>query len=285
MSGYRARPTKRPRRSKSDIAVIREGIYEIVEEQRPMTVRQIFYRAVSRGLVEKKESEYKGTVGRLLTEMRLDGTLPFHWLADNTRWMRKPTTFDSLEDALQHTARFYRRDLWADADDYVEVWLEKDALAGVLMDVTAEYDVPLMVSRGYSSLSYLHSAAQAIEYENKPACIYYFGDYDPSGVDIPRNIQARLEEFAPDSEITFEIVAVTPEQIEELELPTRPTKKSDSRSGGFEGESVEVDSIEPDDLRQLCRECIEAHIDQRKLDLLIVAEESEREILMNMKAS
>lgn len=250
-----------------------------------MTVRQVFYRAVSRGLVEKRESEYKGTVGRLLTEMRLDGTLPFHWMADNTRWMRKPTTFDSIEDALRHTARTYRRSLWSEAEDYVEVWLEKDALAGVLIDVTREYDVPLMVSRGYSSLSYLYSAAEVIDSRDKPAHIYYFGDYDPSGVDIPRNIQARLEEFAPAADITFEIVAVTPAQIEELELPTRPTKKTDSRSKGFEGESVEVDAIEPDDLRTLCRECIELHIDQRRLDLLMVAEESERSILMNMRAS
>lgn len=153
----------------------------------------------------------------------------------------------------------------------------------MLIDVTREYDVPLMVSRGYSSLSFLYSAAQSIQYEYKPAHIYYFGDYDPSGVDIPRNIQARLEEFAPHSDITFEIVAVTPEQIEDLQLPTRPTKKTDTRSKGFEGESVEVDAIEPEDLRNLCRECIELHIDQRRLDILKVAEESEREVLMQMR--
>jgi hypothetical protein len=247
-----------------------------------MTVRQVFYQAVSRGVVEKTETEYKGTVMRLLKEMRLEDELAWSWIADNTRWMRKPTTFSGTEEALKRTAKFYRRDLWADGDYYVEVWLEKEALAGVLVDVTDEYDVPLMVSRGYSSLSYLHSAAETIGEKDKPAYIYYFGDHDPSGVDIPRNIQARLEEFAPWAEITFEVMAVTPDQIEQWELPTRPTKRTDSRSKGFAGESVELDAISPDDLRDLCRDCIEQHIDHRRLEVLKVAEQSERDVLMKM---
>lgn len=272
----------RPRRLKSDIAYIRRSLWEIVREQQPMTVRQVFYQAVSRGVVEKKESEYKGTVGRLLKEMRLDDELAWDWIADNTRWMRKPTSFNGTEEALQRTAKLYRRDLWADADAYVEIWLEKEALAGVLVDVTDVYDVPLMVSRGYSSLSYLHSAAETITAKDKPAYLYYFGDHDPSGVDIPRNIQARLEEFAPWADVTFEVVAVTPEQIDQYSLPTRPTKKSDTRSKKFSGESVELDAIAPDDLRALCQSCIDRHSDQDRLAILKVAEESERSILMGM---
>jgi hypothetical protein len=77
--------------------------------------------------------------------------MPFDWIADNTRWMRKPRTFTSPEAAVQHTAEHYRRDLWADTEAYVEIWIEKDALAGVVIEITAEYDVPLMVARGYSS--------------------------------------------------------------------------------------------------------------------------------------
>ena len=86
--------------------------------------------------------------------MRRDGSLPYEWLADNTRRQRKPRTFRSVEEALKDTARLYRKDLWHDADAYVEVWLEKDALAGVVMEVTELYDVPLMVSRGYASSSF-----------------------------------------------------------------------------------------------------------------------------------
>src|SRR4051794_3971521 len=94
--------------------------------------------------------------------MRRAGDMPFDWLADNTRWQRKPRTFHSVEQALQETARIYRKALWQDSEAHVEVWLEKDALAGVLLPVTALYDVPLMFARGYASLSFLHSAAEHI---------------------------------------------------------------------------------------------------------------------------
>ena len=87
------------------------------------------------------------------------------------RWQRKPRTFDSVEDALRNTAAFYRKALWNEADSYVEIWLEKDALAGVVYPVTSMYDVPLMVARGYASLSFLYSAAEAINELDVPAYI------------------------------------------------------------------------------------------------------------------
>lgn len=107
-----------------------------------------------------------------LTVMRRARELPYDWLADNTRWQRKPRTFDSVEDALRNTAAFYRKALWNEADSYVEIWLEKDALAGVVYPVTSMYDVPLMVARGYASLSFLYSAAEAINELDVPAYIY-----------------------------------------------------------------------------------------------------------------
>ena len=112
-----------------------------------MTVRQVFYRLVSSGVIPKTEASYKNIVVRLLGIMRREGDLPFRWIADNTRWMRKPSTYSSLEHALDNTIATYRRALWDQQDSYVEIWLEKDALAGVLYDVTAEWDVPLMVTR------------------------------------------------------------------------------------------------------------------------------------------
>jgi hypothetical protein len=250
-----------------------------------MTVRQVFYRAVSAGIVAKTEQEYKNSIGRQLVLMRRAGELPYHWIADNTRWMRKPTTFSSLDKALANTARTYRRALWDDQDVYVEVWTEKDALAGVLLEETEPWDVPLMVSRGFSSLSYLYEAAEQIEAEGKPAFLYYFGDHDPSGVHIDMNIERQLRELAPDAEIYFERVAVLPEQIEELDLPTRPTKRTDSRTRSFAGDSVEVDAIEPALLRAMVRECIEQHVDLRQLEVTRVAEQSEREILARLANS
>jgi hypothetical protein len=268
------------RRTKKDMQAIREALYAILEEDHPMTVRQVFYRAVSAKVVDKSEKEYKGTVGRLLLDMRVKGEIPFHWIADNTRWMRKPTTYSGLDAAVRNSAESYRRALWDDQDVYVEVWTEKDALAGVLLEETAEWDVPLMVSRGFASVTYLYEAAGSIKAECKPAHLYYFGDWDPSGVLIDPSIERRLHEFAPDAEIYFERVAVRVEQIEEYGLETRPTKRGDnSHARNFEGDSVEVDAIPPQELRRLVRECIEQHIDRRQLELTKQVEEEEKATL------
>ena len=279
---YKASLTKR--RTKVEIEDLKDTLVGVLAEDPPMTVRQLFYRLVSMGAIGKTENEYKNTICRLLGQMRRQKVVPFHWIADNTRWMRKPTSYSSMKQALRRTAETYRRAIWDNQDDYVEIWLEKDALAGVVLDVTAEWDVPLMVTRGYPSLTFLYSAAEDIAEREKPAYLYYFGDHDPSGVDIPRKVESDLRTFAPGADIFFESVAVTPQQIADWELPTRPTKKTDSRSKNFKGESVEVDAIEPERLRGLVRDCIEQHVDQKALEVVEVAEESEREILERMAA-
>jgi hypothetical protein len=134
----------RSRRTKAEMAELRTGLYEIVKADQPMTVRQVFYRAVVAGLVEKTELEYQCTVARLLLEMRRTGQIPYSWIADNTRWMRKPKTYTGLADFIERHQQAYRRDLWAEADVYTEIWCEKEALAGILYDVTWDYDVPLI---------------------------------------------------------------------------------------------------------------------------------------------
>jgi hypothetical protein len=165
--------SRRPRRTKLQIAGIRDAIIDILENDHPQTVRQVFYALTVRGAILKAEIEYQQTVVRLLGDMRKAGTIPFEWIADNTRWMRKPASFTGLESCLNNTSRFYRRDLWAAMPVYVEVWVEKDALAGVMMEETEVYDVPLMVARGYASLTFLYSAATAIRAKGKPAYIYH----------------------------------------------------------------------------------------------------------------
>lgn len=276
-TAYGTRPTKR--RSRSEMDRIKQAIGEVLAGIQPATVRQTFYQLVSRGVIGKTETEYKSTVVRLLASMRRSGEIPFGWIADNTRWMRKPSSYSSLNDMLTESQRFYRRAMWDDQDVYVEIWLEKDALSGVLYDVTAEFDVPLMVTRGYPSISYLYEAAEAIAETGKPAYLYYFGDYDPSGCDITRAVESGLREFAPDADIHFERVAVTPAQIAAWRLPSRPTKQSDSRSEGFDGDSVEVDSIPPATLRELVRNAITRHIDPRQMAASLAIEEQERETL------
>lgn len=272
-------PNKRHRRSRAEMETLRAAIFDVVQAERPTTCRSVFYRLVSRGVIGKRESEYQGTVIRLLSQMRRRGEIPYRWITDGTRLRQKPLTHDSLLDALELTRRTYRRALWNDQDAYVEIWSEKQAIAGVLYQVTREWDVPLLVCRGYPSLSYLYDAAAEIEAQGKPAFLYYFGDHDPSGVDISRKVEEELRGFAPDAQIEFERVAVTRHQIARWNLPTRPTKQTDSRAKGFEGESVEVDAIEPHQLRYLAECAITHHIDRRALEATRQIEEAEADTL------
>jgi hypothetical protein len=282
-SAYKTSQIKRRRRrsTKAEVEDRRNALLDIIAAMRPMTVRQVFYQATVHGLIEKAESGYT-KVQTDLTILRRAAALPYDWLADNTRWQRKPPTFNSVEDALKATAAFYRKNLWRDADSYVEMWLEKDALAGVIYPITSMCDVPLMVARGYASLSFLHSAAEYINSLEVPVHIYHLGDYDPSGVNAGEKIEQTLREMAPDSDIVFERIAVTPEQIIEWDLPTRPTKTSDTRSKGFGDISVELDAIEPNRLRRLVQEVIETHLPRRQFKILKAAEESEREIITRL---
>ena len=275
-----ARPIRR-RSTKAEVERRRARLLEIVEAMKPMTVRQVFYQATVRGLVEKSEAGYTKVQSDLVL-MRRSGLLPYAWLADNTRWQRKPTTFNGIEEALEATASFYRKSLWTDADAYVEVWLEKDALAGVVYPITSVFDVPLMVARGYASLSFLHNAAEHINELDVPAYIYHLGDYDPSGVNAGEKIEETLRELASDAEINFERIAVTPEQIADWDLPTRPTKATDTRAKDFGEISVELDAIEPSRLRAIVQEAIEYHLPPRHFEVLKAAEDSERDLLRAM---
>jgi hypothetical protein len=273
--GYAACRIKRRRATRAEMVERLKAVGHLVGRIRVCSVRQAYYQSSITGIVEKTDPGYE-KVQRAIVELRQKQRIPFDWISDATRWMRKPRSFDSIEAALQNTVQSYRRAVWHDAAVYVEFWIEKDALAGTIYDVTAEYDVPLLVARGYSSITFLHSAAEAITASGKPAYVYHLGDWDPSGQDAADHIERKLREYAPGSEIHFEKLAVTARQIAEWRLPTRPTKTSDSRSKRWAGDSVELDAIPPDHLRQLVRNAIERHITPERLAVIEVAEQSER---------
>jgi hypothetical protein len=282
---YEASRIKRRRRAtKSQVTIRRVRLFEIVEAMKPMTVRQVFYQATVRSLVEKSEAGY-AKVQTDLVLMRRAGEMPYGWLVDNTRWQRKLPSYDSIEDALAETARLYRKALWTNAGVYVEVWLEKDALAGVVLPVTQRFDVPLMVARGYASLSFPHGATEYIGELDVPTYVYHLGDYDPSGINAGEKIEQTLRELAPDAEIYFQRVAVTTEQIARLSLPTRPTKDSDSRAKGFSAKSVELDAMPPATLRGIVQSALTRHMPPEQFLVLKAAERSERELLRSFKAA
>lgn len=278
---YPASRIKRKRRTKAEMEQFYCDLMAIAGEIQPATVRQVFYAATVRHLVEKTENGYD-SVGAAILHLRRAGRMPYRWIADNTRWMRKPRTYDNWQDALELTAETYRRSLWSDLDCHVEVWLEKDALAGVLYPETHQWDVPLMVCRGFSSESFLFDAAETIKHHGGPAYLYYFGDHDPSGLAIDNQITRRLHEFAPEVEINFRRVAVLPHQISGWDLPSRPVKRTDSRARNWTGECVELDAIDPRQLRQLVRGCIEQHIDRHTLIAHKAIEEAERLTLQSL---
>jgi hypothetical protein len=139
-----------------------------------------------------------------------------------------------------------------------------------------------MVARGYSSLSFLHTAATYIAELDVPTFVYHLGDFDPSGVNAGEKIEETLREMAPEADLEFERIAVNPDQIAAWSLPSRPTKQTDSRAKGFGAESVELDAIEPNQMRNIVRDAIERHLPPDELDVLTATEESERSILRDM---
>ena len=190
--------------------------------------------------------------------------------------------FDGIADALKRTRETYRRDLWATQPYYTEVWVEKDAIAGIIADVTREFGVPLFVCRGFASLSSLYNASltfKEVQQNGKAVMIYHLGDYDPSGHAAADAIEKTFEDDF-DVAVNFERIAITRDQIDEFNLPTRPTKQSDSRSRKWSGiECVELDSMPPAELRQLVEDAITSMIDQHQWKQIKKVEREEQATL------
>jgi hypothetical protein len=223
-------------------------------------------------------------VQRRLVALRERGTIPHGWITDNVRVVRGHDRYRGPEDYARVAAEFYRRDYWAEAPVSVEVWLEKDALAGVLVPtVVEECGLDLYVTRGYASVSYLQSAADSIRRDGRPTHIYLLTDFDPSGLGIAETVTAELVRRSHPTQVRVERLAVDRRQIDEYRLPTRPTKTTDSRARQFMRQhgtgSVELDAMPPATLRGLVRASIERHMDPNKLRVLKLAEEQERDLL------
>lgn len=259
-------------RLQDDTARLWVAILRSLDQQGPpMTTRGIFYNCENRfHVVPKTEAGY-GKVQRQVLAMRRAGVLPYSFIADHTRWIRKPTTYTGLEAYFDEGRKAYRRAIWDTQADYVEVWCEKDAIAGILCDVTDSWDVPLLVVRGYTSETFAHNAAENIKQIGKVAHIYYFGDWDKHGVRISNDIKRKLEKFG--AAFIFDRVTVIPWQIYEWELPTRPSKDPNW------GVCVEVDAVPANKLRDLITECIKKHIDQQAYEAVMKAEKLERQTL------
>jgi hypothetical protein len=287
VSVYGTRPIKRTRRSRAEIAALDAALVEIVEQFRPVTVRQVFYQAVNRGLVPKSETKGYRVVQRRLVALRGSGDIPYGYIVDGTRYVHGHVRYYDLDEFTTYAAGLYRKDYWATSEVNVEVWLEKDALKGVLLPtVVNECGLGLHVTRGFASITYLQEAAEQIEADGRPTYVYALTDFDPSGVVIAEKVEEELTARAPFSAITVERLAVNREQIERWSLPTRPTKTSDTRARRFRQahgtDSVELDAIPPDELRQLVKNAIDSHMEPWRLRQFRMVEREERETLRTM---
>jgi len=267
-----------------DTAELWVNIFKVFTEVRQVvpsiTLRQLFYQLVSKNAIPKTEAGYK-KVMRQLRAMRREKFIPYSWVADNTRWVRRAASYTDLRSFLDEQSRIYRKSIWNSQDNFIEIWCEKDALAGVISDVTYSWDVPLYVTRGYSSDTLAYNAVNHYQDENKPVKIYYFGDWDPSGKDISRDLEEKTQYFADDLgvRVQFERCALLPQQIQMWDLPTRPTKKTDSRSKNFSGDSVELDAIPPKQLQEIIEGIIVSNVDPKIYKRTLEIEKVERENL------
>lgn len=281
-SFYGTSPIKRHRRTDAEVGRVLTAIKTILAaEPGQITIRHLFYQLVGLHVIPKTELAYKSLCSHL-SRWRRSGDIDFGAFADNTRWRYQHDSFDGLQDALKRTAELYRRDLWSTQPCYVEVWVEKDAIASIVAAAANAWGVPVFVARGFASLSSLYSAARTFRRATeagKRAIIYHLGDYDPSGYAAGDSIKSALRDDF-DVDVEFVRAAVTPEQIESLKLPTRPVKTSDGRSKNWQGgDSVEIDTMPPAEIRSLVEDCIVGHIDARQWEIVKTAEADEREKL------
>ena len=277
---YAASPVKRRRATHDEMAERAEFFIAYAMAHAPVTVRGLYYQAEVAGLpgIDKTELGY-AKVQRQVLDLRRQGRLPYGCIADGTRWVRRARTFDSIDDALRETASVYRKALWRGTDSAVEVWCEKDALAGVISPVTMEYDVKLMVTRGFTSETFAYEAIEDYEGTGRDLFVIALYDFDRSGHDASRSLREKLERFGVEKGVGvyFIHLALTEQQARDWSLPTRPPKRQTAADKRWPHDfACELDAIPPDTLRELVRNAIDEFLPADELRRLKAIEAEER---------
>jgi hypothetical protein len=276
-----ARQVKRARRTRAEVEHIRAVAHEELAAGHPMTLRQVHYRIVGRG-----DTSYTNTRGdynqlsKWLVQDRLEGRIPWEWIEDRLRKPRHVPMWEGLRDFKDAARRSYRRNVWQDQPQYLEAWLEKDALSGIFANALSPYGVTLNVGRGFDSATSVKGAADRYG-DGEGVTVLYFGDFDPSGEDMVRSFRARLLELG--SEPQIEKCALTFEDIERYSLPPDFTKATDTRSAAFVARfgdvSVELDALPRSVLLERIRGEVELRMDLEALERSREAERADRERL------
>jgi hypothetical protein len=248
-----------------------------------LTLRQLFYQFVSRDIIENTERSYK-RLGSIINDARLAGLIDWEAITDRTRSLRKNQHWENPGEIIKAAAQSFRHDLWRQQPYRVEVWIEKDALVGVIENVCTRMDVPFFSCRGYTSQSEMWVAAQRlcewVDMGQQPV-ILHFGDHDPSGHDMSRDITDRLELFGVKPE--FKRIALNYDQIEQYNPPPNPAKITDSRAKSYiktyGRNSWELDALEPQVIVDLIEEEISQYIEEETWKLAVDDLKKHRAIL------
>lgn len=241
-----------------------------------LTLRQLYYQFVARGLVPNRDTEYK-RLGKIVNDARLAGLIDWNHLTDRTRNVRGgDVRFTSQSDFIRAMADSYSLPLWDECPIRVEVWVEKEALAGIVQRAAGGLRVEYFSCRGYVSQSEMWAAAQRLEAKlddgtTERIVILHLGDHDPSGIDMTRDIKDRLALFLNGDDydyrrVTVNRIALNMDQVQTYNPPPNPAKLTDSRVGGYLArygdESWELDALDPATLHDLIRQHITDLMDE-----------------------
>ena len=272
------------KKNEKQLFIINGIIKEYARQGYTLTLRQLYYQLVSRDIVPNQQKEY-AKLSTLLVKGRMAGIVDWEAIEDRIRVPYIPSAWDSPESIIRSAIQSYRRNRQENQDVYIELWVEKDALSGVLKRITEKYHINLMVNRGYSSCSAMHDSFERLkeaEEKGKETYILYLGDHDPSGLDMIRDINDRLKEFGVNPEVRH--IGLTMEQIKEFNPPPNPAKITDPRATKYIEEygntSWEVDSLNPETLHSLVEENVEGLID---IDLFEESLEQEKKDIEKLK--
>ena len=257
-----------------------EIIAAYMREGYKLTLRQLYYQFVSRDLLGNTMQNYK-RLGGIISDARLAGLIDWESIEDRTRELKNTSIWESPESIIDACAQQYKANIWNDQPYRVEIWVEKEALAGVFERIAKELHVSYFCCRGYTSQSEMWEAAMRLRRYNKEGkspVILHFGDHDPSGIDMTRDIRERMKIFHCDM-LELDRLALNMEQVEHYNPPPNPAKETDSRFQAyiqqFGHESWELDALEPQVLAEIARARIMEIVDKQKWDAALEREASE----------
>lgn len=265
------RETKLNKKSMEHLNKINEIIEDYQAQGYKLTLRQLYYQLVTKNVIANENRQYK-KLSRVLTEGRMAGLVDWDAIEDRLRRPQNVYTVSGVKDALEDTARQYRLDRRVGQDTEIEVWVEKDAISSVLKRVTEKYGINILVNRGYGSVTAVKDAYDRFEWrigKGRNVIILYLGDHDPSGLDMIRDINARVSEMLRYDGYagSFEIkpIALTMKQIKKYSPPPNPAKITDTRSPQYIAKygavSWEVDALPPEVLNEVLEKEVLKNLD------------------------